>query len=395
MSKQSFFGGLAVFSMFFGSGNLIFPLLIGKEAHEHWFISIFGLGISGVLLPLLGLVTMLLIKGNMEVFFEGLFNKVGAYAAAIVILALCGPLGVIPRCITVAEGAWHTFFPYFHGNLLFVGVCCFIIWCSVYFQTNLLDLIGKYFTPFKLLGLLTIIFSSIYVALKTHTGDFFTPSAQNASMSFTSGLVQGYGTMDLFAALFFGPVVVAYFTKPHLTSKQINKQCVAGVVFGFSIIFFVYACLIYLGSFYSNLIKDIEPTMILPTIVNIALGKYSSYVVSLTLIIATLVTAIALTSVTVDYITSKIKFLSKKRALVLNLSIVVTFVFSSLGFSSIMTILTPVLNILYPLTIVILVMNLVKYLKRKNTADLLHRETSKKLSVEDIGLKPIPLPEEV
>ncbi|MES2615741.1 MAG: branched-chain amino acid transport system II carrier protein, partial [Bdellovibrionota bacterium] len=199
MSKRSFFGGLAVFAMFFGSGNLIFPLIIGRDAREHWLISIFGLGISGVLLPLLGLIAMIFVKDGMEAFFGTVLNKFGAYIAALIILLLCGPLGVVPRCITVAEGAWHTFSPH-SNNVFFVATCCAVVWCCVYFKTNLVDLIGKYFTPFKLISLLTIIFSSIFFAVKTNPTNILPPST-NASSSLMSGLINGYGTMDLFAAL--------------------------------------------------------------------------------------------------------------------------------------------------------------------------------------------------
>ncbi len=379
MSKRSFVGGLAIFAMFFGSGNLIFPLIIGKEARAHWFISTFGLGITGVILPLIGLLTMLLIRNDMEFFFQSLFNKFGSYAAAIIVLLICGPLGVIPRCITVAEGSWKTFSPN-HGNILFIAVCCLIIWCSVYFKNNIIDLIGKYFTPIKLIGLLTIIFSSIFVALKGHNSYDLTLPTQDATTSLLSGLINGYGTMDLFAALFFGPTIVAYFIKPNLTKKQINKECMIAMIFGFLIIFFVYSCLIYLGASYSSFINNTPETEILPKIVHIALGNSSYYIISLTLIVATLITAIALTSVTVEYITTRVKLLNKSRTLVLNVSLIITFIFSALGFSSIMSFLMPILKILYPLTILILALNIFNYFKKRYFTRTAQSEHNKQLT---------------
>ncbi len=362
MTKASFFGGLAIFAMFFGSGNLIFPLLIGKETTHLWSLATIGLAVSGVFLPMFGLIAMLYTRKDMEQFFGGLFNKFGSKLASLVVLLLCGPFGVAPRCVTVAEGAWHSVFP---GTpaIVFVTVCCLVVWGLIYFDTNIIDLIGKVFTPFKLAGLLTIIFSSIYVALKTHHP--IPEKVATTGSPIMVGLLNGYGTMDLFGALFLGPTIVAYFKKPNMTEKKVNSECVKAILLGFSIILFIYTCLIFLGATYSADIQNATPTELLPKIVNSALGTYSLYIISFTLIVATMVTAIALISVTVDYITPRMKALKNSRVTALNVCMILTFLFSAMGFSSIMAFLTPLLQAMYPLTIFILLIHMYAAFKKK------------------------------
>ncbi len=369
MSKRAFFGGLAVFAMFFGSGNLIFPLVIGKEAHGHWIIALLGLAATGVIIPLFSLFCMLLLNKNMEFFFEILFKKTGATLASLLILLLCGPLGVIPRCVTVAQGAWKTFNP--NGNaIIFAGACCFVLWLCVYLKSNLVDVIGKFFTPIKLFSLLTIIFSSIVVSSKLNFQSELSDSTAQMASSFLSGIINGYSTMDLFSALFFAPTLVAYFKNKNSSPKQSNRDAVIGMSFGFFLILFIYTCLIYLGSIYAPYLTNVPFPEILPTIVNLALGKYSYIMISFTLIIATVITAIALLSVTVDYLCQKINYLSNKRTSVLTVSVLITFLFAILGFQSIMLFLIPILKILYPVTVFIMILNFIKYGRnRKNKKD--------------------------
>ena len=108
--KQVFVAGFAMFAMFFGSGNLVFPLIIGKEATSEFHWGIVGFVITGVILPFLGLIAILLYRGNYMIFFARL-TKPGAFLLSLFLLALIGPFGVIPRCITVSYGSFLTLFP--------------------------------------------------------------------------------------------------------------------------------------------------------------------------------------------------------------------------------------------------------------------------------------------
>src|ERR1700733_10819483 len=95
--------GFAIFAMFFGSGNLVFPLQIGQVAGSNWISGFAGLLLTGIFLPLSGLFVIKLYGGNYLAFF-GEAGKFAKILLPLVMLSLLGSFGVVPRCITVAYG---------------------------------------------------------------------------------------------------------------------------------------------------------------------------------------------------------------------------------------------------------------------------------------------------
>src|SRR5690554_429928 len=93
--------GLALFSMFFGAGDLIWPLILGGSAGDRNFFAMLGLLITGVSLPLLGLLAMMLFQGDYRAFFYQTGRIPGAILIFI-IQAILGPLGSLPRLITLS-----------------------------------------------------------------------------------------------------------------------------------------------------------------------------------------------------------------------------------------------------------------------------------------------------
>src|SRR5579872_2320269 len=96
--------GLAMFSMFFGSGNLVFPLVVGQTSEGHFGFAAIGILITGVLVPFLGILAMLLFNGSSKDFFGRLGNP-AVFWFPLIALSLMGPFGVLARCITVAHGS--------------------------------------------------------------------------------------------------------------------------------------------------------------------------------------------------------------------------------------------------------------------------------------------------
>ncbi|WDC83255.1 branched-chain amino acid transport system II carrier protein [Caloramator sp. mosi_1] len=88
--------GLALFAMFFGAGNLIFPPYIGLISGDKWFISLIGFLLTGIGLPLIGIIVMSKNDGK----FENFAGKVGtnfSKGLGIIIMLAIGPLLAIPR----------------------------------------------------------------------------------------------------------------------------------------------------------------------------------------------------------------------------------------------------------------------------------------------------------
>src|SRR5262245_5287910 len=87
--------GLAMFAMFFGAGNIVFPLALGQFTQDKNFYGILGLVVTAVLVPLLGLLSMLLYEGNYASFFQRI-GKIPGFCLTLLILGLIGPFGGIP-----------------------------------------------------------------------------------------------------------------------------------------------------------------------------------------------------------------------------------------------------------------------------------------------------------
>ena len=146
--------GFAIFSMFFGSGNVIFPLIVGKESGSHIAIALFGLLLTAVIVPFLGLFAMVNFDGNYFNFFKRL-GKYPAWFLLIVIMGLIGPFGAIPRCVAISYSTFSTFIPSL-SVVVFSVVSCILIFLCSYKRSYVVDVLGKYLTPL-LLGVLSIV----------------------------------------------------------------------------------------------------------------------------------------------------------------------------------------------------------------------------------------------
>jgi LIVCS family branched-chain amino acid:cation transporter len=88
--------GFALFSMFFGAGNVIFPPYLGMEAGSEWFSGFACYFAADIGLALLTIIAML--KNGSD--SAGIMRPLGKTASAILLTAvvLCiGPLLAIPR----------------------------------------------------------------------------------------------------------------------------------------------------------------------------------------------------------------------------------------------------------------------------------------------------------
>src|ERR1700722_13643393 len=109
-SFEAFTIGLAMFSMFFGAGNVIFPLAVGQYAGDKNFYAMSGLILTAAIMPIIGVIAMILFDGNYRQFF-GRLGKVPGFLLALIIISLLGPLGSTPRCIALSYTTLKSSFP--------------------------------------------------------------------------------------------------------------------------------------------------------------------------------------------------------------------------------------------------------------------------------------------
>ena len=146
--------GLAMFSMFFGAGNVVFPLALGQIAQDSNFFAILGLLISAVCVPFLGLISMTLFDGNYQNFFERI-GKVPGFLVMLCILGLIGPFGAIPRCIALSYSTLELYFPGMSLPLFSIASCLIIFAFTA--KKNSIGILGYVLTPLLLFSLLFII----------------------------------------------------------------------------------------------------------------------------------------------------------------------------------------------------------------------------------------------
>ena len=344
MRNSIFLLGFSIFAMFFGSGNLVFPMQIGSQCLNLWQVGFLGLLISGIIIPFAGVFAIKRYHGSYDQFFKEL-----GFGANIIIplilLSLLGSFGVVPRCITVAFGGFHVFdpsIPLWVFSLIF-SVVFFLVGLK---DTRMLNVIGKFMTPVKLATLLLIVAVGVIISPAMPITNNYTYSS-----AFELGLVQGYQTMDLIAGFFFASLIF----------KHIEQQCTVEVshkvifwisakasLIGASVIALAYCGLVYLGASYVDVIASVPPTEMLPTITKHLLGKYSTIVIALAMGFSCLATATALNNLYADFLRNTLKLRSEFFPWVLGGTTIISFALSLLDFKGISALLTPILVIIYP-----------------------------------------------
>ncbi|HUX78670.1 MAG TPA: branched-chain amino acid transport system II carrier protein [Alphaproteobacteria bacterium] len=350
-------GGFAVFAMFFGAGNLVFPLLAGKVTNSAFFPAFAGLSLTGILIPLSGLVGILLYNGNYQDFFDR-FGKVTAFVLILIMLLLLGPFGALPRCITVAFGSFTTMYPAFplSGFSLMISGIVFLLCMN---ENKVVPLLGALLAPAKILSVGFILLFGLLFANAPQ------PSLMPSPEAFQEGAFKGYQMMDLIAAFFFATVIARHF-KLKFSASQANQGnsfnlTLYAILLGSGLLLIVYFALVYLGATFSEELDKNMPEQFLSVVAYLTLGNLGGRIVTVAIILSCLTTIVALTTVFTDFLYEQIFNKRLSRMICLAVTISGTFLMSNLGFSGIMAFLTPILSYLYPLLILLTVINIASW----------------------------------
>lgn len=351
--------GFAMFAMFFGSGNLVFPLMVGQVVGEQFWSGMFGFVLTGVTVPFLGLLGVLLHNGSYKKFLSIWGDKLG-FILALIMLLLLGPFGVVPRCITVSYGSLVVITDQLSAPLfnLIMALCLYVLCMN---QNRVVTILGAILAPLKILSVVFIIGYGIMYAHNTMPSDVTTLSA------FEKGIIKGYQTMDLLASFFFASFMIRHIqqkTQNAQLGQYALKTSLYAMLFGGGILSIVYAGLVFLGATFSEILSVEAPEKYLSIIAYYTLGSAGSVFVSATIILSCLTTAIALTTVFTEFLNEHVLKHKLPWKISLALSVTTAYAFSILGFSSISSFLGNILSILYPLLIVLTLTNLVLWLRK-------------------------------
>ena len=369
--KKIIIGGFALFSMFFGSGNLVFPLYIGNTSLDHYTYATLGLLITGVIVPFVGIMSISYFHGDKDKYFISL-GRHAPFIIYLILASLQGPFGSTPRCIIVAHGSIVSFIPDISMKL-FSAIFCIMTAITIWKSKYVVEFLGKILTP-----LLVISIAILVICGFTEAPD---GNGINNDISGTKalllGLSEGYQTSDLLASFIFAPIIVRYFQRINISEKNANmmKDMFYASIIGGAILFLVYHGFVYLGAHYSNLLQDIPKERGVVHIAKHILPHDAAGIIVCTLVVlACFTTAVTLSMVFADLIN---EYFLHKLPLGASISILITvtmnFLISLTGFNNLSTYYGLILSTFYPALIVFSICRVIeyKYEFKKNCSKLL------------------------
>ena len=349
--KEVIILGFALFSMFFGAGNLLFPPSLGVAVGSSWLSAGLGFFITGVGLPLLGILAFTKC-GSLNEFSNKVSEKFNTLYLTTLILVI-GPLFAIPRTGSTTFEMGILPLLTTKESILIAGVSSIIFFGVTLFlvlnESSITDILGKFLTPIILviLALITVI------GLVNPLGKAVLSTVKGSQFSY--GFINGYQTMDALASVLFGVVIIKGLESKGISGEKDQKKFLtgAGVIssIGLGVIYF---SLIFLGSQISG-IKNLSTAQTALTLAEYTLGSGGKIAFGVCVAAACLTTSVGLTALVSDWF-SKLLGVSYKMVAI------ITCTFSALlsvgGLDYIIGLAVPVLVVLYPITIVLILLNI-------------------------------------
>lgn len=364
--RDVFIAGGAIFAMFFGAGNIVFPIGLGNYFPSDWYSAIFGFCTTGVIVPLLGLISIVFLNADSDRFFAPLDrnfiakNTVLKFSILIqvVLMLIEGPFGIVPRALTVGFSGVKAMCPGF-SPIIFFGLSCLFLFFLTKRKEKIVPIIGKVLTPIKLSLLFVLVIFGLY--------ESFSFSSEDITFSmdaFFNGAVTGYQTYDLPGAIYFASIVMGYFYMARdnngLSDKRFITKAVCACFISAFLLTIMYFAFAYISAHYVEELRGMSQVDMLPKLVELALGGYSKILFCAIMVVACLTTSVAALSVWSRFIDKFVEKYNISHTIVISVSLVITFFISNLGFDGIVANMEPVLVILYPLLILLTVYNLCK-----------------------------------
>lgn len=351
LTKDSLVVGFSLFAMFFGAGNLIFPPTLGQLTGDQWVWGLVGFLLMDAVLSCLGVFVVSRLSGPRGAFDGALGRVGGTILTSVAIICLC-VVFAMPR--TAATTFELSVAPYLGENanayLVPFSILFFVI---VYLLTcrrsRVVDIIGKFFTPTLLIGVLVLIVAGIVHPL----GDIQPP---RTAYVFQEGIRSGYQTMDVlgvaaFSIIILDSAVVKNYTDPGKRSGLLARACVGAVL----MLTLVYGGLTYLGATSVSLGTNMSQAALLVAIAESVLGDAGKIILSIIVALACVTTAVALISSAADYFSRLFKNRISYRTLLV-IDCVIGALICDIGLDNIIRFSDPVLGVVYPpfITVVVL-----------------------------------------
>lgn len=351
--------GFALFAMFLGAGNIIFPPSLGAIAGDQWFSAMVGFILTGVGLPVLGVIAASKAGGSSRAVFKPIGDKAATFLTFMIVICI-GPLLAIPRTAAVThEIGVLPLFP----NLSPVITAIVFFGITLFFTVNassVIDKVGSILTPILLIVLAIIIIMGIISPIGV-------PINTNNDQNFLRGFEEGYQTMDALASLVFASIIIQSISDKGYNSpkERIKLTIIAGIIAAVGL-FMVYGGFVYLGGTYSGSFShEMSRAELLISVVNEIMGSSGSIILGIAVSLACLTTSVGLTATAGNFFSSFSDKLSYKTVVYIVCGFSAFFAIN--GVDTIIALSVPILTVLYPVTIVLIVMSLLdRFIKYKS-----------------------------
>ncbi|MGR6839969.1 branched-chain amino acid transport system II carrier protein [Aliivibrio wodanis] len=353
--------GLMTFAMFLGAGNIIFPPFLGLEAGTQFLPAMLGFLLTAVGLPALTLIVLGRLSSSGQLTQALPKSLAGAFW--VLLFTAIGPAFGMPRAVTVAYEMGIK--PFVSSDyllifsVLFVGATLIL----AFQRGKLVDYIGKIMTPLLVLMLAALAVAAIITPL----GVLNEPSAAYQAKAVTSGLIQGYMTMDAIAAVGFGWIIIKAIQDKGCESPQEIFQATLKVTFIYALLMSAcYLAMAYVGATSASIAEGTtNGGELLTRYVAEIFGPLGQYLLAGIIIIACLTTTVGLTNACAEYYQQTFRSPFAITAIIVT---GLTGVVANFGLEQILAISLPAILILCPIAIALVLAALFLPTTKQNVA---------------------------
>ncbi len=369
MNKNTWVVGFMLFAIFFGAGNLIFPPNLGFASGQFFWPAIFGFILTGVGLPLLGIIVGSLDESG----YKGVLHRINPVFGILFLSAVyltIGPLFAIPR--TGATSYEMAVLPFLKApsamsllifTIVFFGIT---LWLAIN-PSKMVDRVGAILTPLLLISIIALVVVSIFLLSDTSPVKAQADVYTNLNTSFFSGFTSGYQTMDAIAAIAFSVIVINAIKEKGISKETgLFKQTILAGIIAAIALGFIYLTLGWIGSHYHlsaaqlSEIKDNESdlgTYILTHVAHDTFGTFGKLLIGIIVSLACLTTSTGLVVAVSEYFNEIFPKISYKTyAIAFTLF---SFILANQGLKAVIEKSIPVLLILYPIAMTLVLIMLV------------------------------------
>jgi len=339
----------ALFSLFFGAGNLILPPLLGFKAGPDWWIVALGFALSAVFIPILGIRAHARLQGTMFDFATKVspgFSLLYCFIVYAISISLPSPrTASVTHEMAIAP--LFDFSPIFTSFIYFALVLIFAL-----NRSKILDIIGKLMTPAILIILLAIIGIVIF-------SEPFELGDPTITDPFSYAIIEGYQTFDAIGAVVVGGVIIVSINLKNNRTYEQKKRLIAhaGWLAGITLFLVYTGLMLSAGLMQSSFEVDITRTDLLQRISLHALGNTGRGIFAILVGLACFTTAVGIVTGTADFVKSRFADSQKAYVITAIIGSILGVLMGQLEVGYIIDVALPALMFIYPITIVLIVLN--------------------------------------